>query len=91
MDKVIKEMMEKELWELDRKGIKKFKGKRVDEFGRRMFDTIGSYIPPYNRPSVGLIEEIKRLEYKPKSTWHKSQIRKRNQNRKEEIEFGEEC
>ena len=86
MDEVIKEMMEKELWELDRKGIKKVKGKRVDEFGRRMFDATGSYIPPYNRPSVGLVKETKKLDH----SRYRNKMRRINQWKIEEIKFGKE-
>ena len=87
MNEDIKEMMEEELWELDRKGVKKVKGKRVDEFGRRMFDATGTYILPDDRPSVGLVKETKKLEH----SRYKNEMRRINQWKIEEIEFGKEC
>ena len=41
-------------------------------------------------PPKGIIEELKRMDDLPRIDWYKSQIRKRNQNRKEEIDFGKE-
>ena len=90
MNEDLKKMMEEELWELYRKGIKKIKGKRVDHHGRRMFDHNGSYIPPNNRPSVGLVDEIKSLDHRPKSQQHKNEMKRINQWKKEEIDFGKE-
>ena len=94
MNEDLKKMMEEELWELYRKGIKKIKGKRVDHHGRRMFDHNGSYIPPYNRPSVGLVDETKSLDHKPKLQQHKEHMRKMNQMKyieRMEIQFDKEC
>ena len=88
------ERMNEELYELERRGIKKVKGKRVDELGRRMFDATGSYIPPNNRPSVGLVDEIKSLDHRPKLQQHKEHMRKKNQLRyieRMENQFDKEC
>ena len=94
MNEDLKKMMEEELWDLDIKKIKRVKGKRVDEHGRRMFDATGSYIPPNNRPSVGLVDEIKSLDHRPKLRQHKNEMRKKNQLRyieRMENQFDKEC
>ena len=69
--------MEEELWELDRKGIKKVKGKRVDEFGRRMFDTQGNYILPEKRISTGIMTQLNKMDDEPRiSTGIMSELNK---------------
>jgi len=87
----LQQEMEEELWELDRKKSKKVKGKRVDEHGRRMFDSSGKYIPKEHRVSSSIADEVKKTSDKEvkRKMWYRNYIRQLNQKQSEEIEYGE--
>ena len=97
--------MNEELWNLDRKKIKRFRKKRVDGQGRLMFDSTGTYIPKEQRtPNQEYItyqqlqgrkknmrSEIKRHSdiEITKKKNHRNELRGMNQEISEEIEYGE--
>jgi|TARA_B110000495_G_C22883344_1_gene515166 hypothetical protein len=82
--------MNGELYELGRNKVKKVKGKRVDEHGRRMFDSSGKYIPKENRISNSIAGEVKKSSDKEvkRKMWYRNYIRQLNQKQSEEIEYG---
>lgn len=84
------ERMNEELYELERRGIKKVKGKRVDELGRRLFDATGTYILPEDRPPIskGVVNVVRRDDERQRVRKQKKDMRWINHLKSEEQEFG---